>query len=725
MPTTRAPLTEFLATELAPWPGRARATLRIVVACVVATAITVGFHIPDGHWATITIFTVSQADAGASLTKGIQRVVGTVAGGMAGIVTVVLFADEPWLRMPLLGLIAAASLFLSRTTTAPYVGLLGGLTALMIGAQVRGSDPSAAVAIGLWRIALIVLGVLIGTGTQLYLWPDDPEEHLLAELADRLRTVTQTIGRCITGALAEATDSLEATLVHHLDLLANAETRYPSLRLRHLEQMTLVGGVEHLLTAAAGLERSSIAGRVPGEPARARLARIAARCERLRDALVTRRPFGEEAGDTHDDEVVAAGGDVHMLPAIVEMERALGLLAGATGFLGRPHLGPESSAATPRTPLDSLAPAAFLTPACSLSNTADLAFALKGGLAASLCDLLVGGLAWPGIQTSIWTTIIVAQANQGAIVQKALLRLVGAALGGLFGVLVIVSVMPNLENLTSFLVVVAIGSAGAAWLTTGSARIAYAGVQMGLAFGLTLCDVPGPTTSMIVARDRVLGVLLGNAVAAMVYLSFGVSRARDAMARSMAATLRSLSALVRVGTAGFEGPPELRVTRGHRWTVYQNLLATLRLRDEASYEPGAAKPETVSARSAVLRLVSDAQGLFLGILTLVRHRLDVDLHDVPEAARRDLHLVGMGVAETIDAAANRVDGRSAAFPDCRALLAEAERALVSPALAALDARRRAHLEARVGLYRDLLPLLDRLAIDSESRSLAPLAVRTP
>jgi hypothetical protein len=126
----------------------------------------------------------------------------------------------------------------------------------------------------------------------------------------------------------------------------------------------------------------------------------------------------------------------------------------------------------------------------------------------------------------------------------------------------------------------------------------------------------------------------------------------------------------------------------------------------------------------VLRLVSDTQGLLLAILTLVRHRLDVDLRDIPEAAHRDLHLVAVGVAETIDAAADRVDGRSAAFPDCRALVAQAKRGLVSPELTPLDARCRAHLEARVGLYRDLLPLLDELIIDSGTRSLTPLAVRT-
>jgi hypothetical protein len=349
----------------------------------------------------------------------------------------------------------------------------------------------------------------------------------------------------------------------------------------------------------------------------------------LRDAIMARRPSEDDAREARGQDL-AGGDDVRMLPAIIEMEQVLERMAEATGFLGGAHPTLGSPTAMARSPLDSQAPTKFFTPACSLSNSVDLAFALKGGLAASTCDLLVNGFAWPGVQTSIWTTVLVAQATQGAIVEKALLRLVGAAVGGLLGVLAIVSVMPNLENLVSFLVVVAIGSGCAAWLSTGSARIAYAGLQIGLAFALTLGDAPGPTTSMIAARDRVLGVLLGNVVAAVVYLGFGSGRARDAMAKSMAATLRSLSTLVRVGSGGAERP-ELAPTRGHRWTVYQNLLTTLRLRDEAGYEPGATLPETLAARDAVLRLVGDAQGLFLAILSLVRHRLDIDLTTFPRS----------------------------------------------------------------------------------------------
>src|SRR5262245_48555664 len=103
-----AAIAGFLRRELAPAPGRLRASLRIVAGCLAALVGTVVLGIdalPHGHWTIITIFTVSQADAGASLRKSLQRVVGTVAGGVLGILAVVAFADLPWLYVPVLGAI--------------------------------------------------------------------------------------------------------------------------------------------------------------------------------------------------------------------------------------------------------------------------------------------------------------------------------------------------------------------------------------------------------------------------------------------------------------------------------------------------------------------------------------------------------------------------------------------------------------------------------------------
>src|SRR5262249_15537079 len=87
----------------------------------------------------------------------------------------------------------------SNTTTAPYFGLLGAVTAvLVLTAQAPGLE--GGVYIGLWRFAMIAFGAAIGTAAQLFLWPDDPEDQLLRELGERLAFVEGLRGAGRAGA---------------------------------------------------------------------------------------------------------------------------------------------------------------------------------------------------------------------------------------------------------------------------------------------------------------------------------------------------------------------------------------------------------------------------------------------------------------------------------------------------------------------------------------------
>jgi Predicted membrane protein len=128
-------LLSFLQRELAPAPGRLRAALRITVSALTAVLVTVtvgGDYFPHGHWTIVTIFIVSQADAGASLRKSFQRVIGTLIGGGLGILAVIAFVDIPAFYVPLLAAVVTFGIFASLTTSAAYVMLLGSLTFVLV-----------------------------------------------------------------------------------------------------------------------------------------------------------------------------------------------------------------------------------------------------------------------------------------------------------------------------------------------------------------------------------------------------------------------------------------------------------------------------------------------------------------------------------------------------------------------------------------------------------------
>jgi multidrug resistance protein MdtO len=711
---------QTLAAELAPTPGRARATLRFVVASLVGVTITMALHLEHSPYMFVSIFIVSQPNAGASLRKGVLQLLGTVAGAAIGILGNIVFADLPWLRIALMGPTAGFFIFLSNTTTAPYFGLLGSITAvLVLTAQAPGPDGD--VYIGLWRFAMVTLGAAIGTAAQLFLWPENPEDQLLGELSERLAFVEELVGAVRDGRRPDATrlDALLLTgLSRQVDLLTDAEARFPSLRLRHAEQIALIGGVEQLLTAAVGLAHSGRApDTVPSAPVQARLHAIATGCGRLRRALDTRQP-AEPPGESHTsgvDSHLAIPGDAPLLPAIIELERVLDSLPPATGFLDRDH----SPASLPASGALLDGPTSeFFTPAFTITNTEAIGFAFRSGLAATIAYVAYHGLAWPGLSTAPLTTILVAQSSFGATARKALLRVIGATLGGALGLLVIIVAMPNMDSLASLLIVVAACTALAGWINSGSSRIAYAGLQTALAFALSALNDLGPTTDLEPARDRVIGVLLGIVIAGVVYSLSGPVLAGTEMRRAFTTALRSLAGLSRVGLHGDPTAATIAPARGWRWKVYQDLTTTLRLQDESKLEWSRGRADAEAERARIARLAGDALGVFLTLLAVVRHRLDVDLTAMPPAVYAQLQALAREVTALLGALADQVDGRAQPItPSLGPLLARASDAVLD-AGPALDPLMQAHLQGRLAVYGDLVSRLTRLANDVE----APIAV---
>jgi multidrug resistance protein MdtO len=146
----------------------------------------------------------------------------------------------------------------------------------------------------------------------------------------------------------------------------------------------------------------------------------------------------------------------------------------------------------------------------AFSNPAHVQFALRGTLAAMACYVLYTALDWPGISTSVVTCYITALSTIGSSRQKQVLRLAGAVIGGfIFGMGAQIFVLPYVDTLAGFTVLFVIVTAIAAWIQTASARLSYLGVQLALAYYLVHLQEFTIQTSLSIARDRVVGVLLG------------------------------------------------------------------------------------------------------------------------------------------------------------------------------------------------------------------------
>jgi multidrug resistance protein MdtO len=711
-PTAWARFLAFLKAELAPLPGRGRASLRIVAACLAATGLTMGLHAPHGDWIVWTIFHVNSEDAGASLIHGVQRVVSTAAGAAVGLLIGIAFADEPQFLFAALGVAVAACMFLSRTTRARDSAVLAAFTLLLVVTS-RLDSPGIEVETALWRALMILVGVVLGTGAQLLLWPQDPEHRLLDDIARRLERVEGLLARAAAPAPrpARAPDLVAASgLARELDLLANVEARYPSLRRRHTEQIALVTETERLLSSAVWLVDLV---ENPDRPDRLeaamgpRLDALRTACARLRADLAARRPAAEVAYPATGPAEPRAG----LGTLLAYMEGALARMAAATGFLD-PSGARPSRFAPRRSPLDSPAREPFFTPAFSLANTADLKFALKCALAVEICLLIALGLDWPGLLQATATCAIVAQSSLGASVLKAFLRLAGAIVGGLLGLIVILAVMPNVGSLAWLMLPFAACFGIAAWLESGSSRIAYAGLQAGMAFGVSVLGVFGPTTDLVPPRDRVLSIVLGIAVTGVIYHWIWPVRASRAMRPALATAVRAMAVLAEWRRVPGGYAAEVAVAARHRTRVYHGLGTLLRLREESMLEPGRDAPAAAAERDRILETAGDAQGVFLALLALARHRLQTDAAPVPAAAVAPLEEFDRDVRRALEGIADAIEDREARpLSDPHAALETLDS--VDPDLAApaagLDVALITRLRREVAIRRHVLGHLERLA----------------
>ena len=155
--------------------------------------------------------------------------------------------------------------------------------------------------------------------------------------------------------------------------------------------------------------------------------------------------------------------------------------------------------------------------------------ACRGGLTVMALPLLLNWLAPLGSSTLAVTavavmavpTTAVQEPDGRTVVQRAVYRLVGCALGALLGLLCLYWIGQN------FLVWVLL-LMGGVWLSsqiqTGSTGISYVGIQAGFAFLLSMVQGQGPPLSPIPGIDRFAGITAGLAVLLIITMVMSLFR---------------------------------------------------------------------------------------------------------------------------------------------------------------------------------------------------------
>jgi hypothetical protein len=408
--------------------------------------------------------------------------------------------------------------------------------------------------------------------------------------------------------------------------------------------------------------------------------------------------------------VVSADAGSALLPTLVELDTVLAQI--------------EQTLADPASPVSVIAPEPERPPllaADAFTNPEYLRYALKGALAVMICYLAQSAVNWPGIRTCLITCMIVGLTSEGATIQKGTLRIAGAIVGGALGFLAILVVVPNMESIASLALLVAAGAAISAWVFVGSPRISYAGVQIALAFYICVIQGFEPTWYFYTIRDRMIGILLGNAVITLVFVSVWPVRAGDAAWTGLASALRAMADLARVGGRSEDQAVVARTSERLRAVVARHFAAARQSAEEESFE-WVAQEEGESNRDRFRIAEEEARAVFVMQLAVANQRPNVLPSDLPEtlvAATRQFDAL---VAESLEASAERSQqSATRALPDLRGPL-EGLTTIAHAEMARTADPEMAHqLDGRLASYREVIPRLERLGSAVLSRGLTRLA----
>ena len=579
-----------LLALLAYAPGRLEFALRLALASTLTTAIAVYYGLPEAALAAYLVFFINRPDR---LTSIAQAVALTVVGSSV-IALILLMArsvlDFPALRLGSMVLVSVVLLYLASASRLRTVGATIALAIAygldLLGSAVSGELVTRALLYG-WLLVGVPAGVCIAVNAAL---GPAPRRLLQHGLAARLRTCAAVLRR--QQPCAAITNSLQTddAPLHQALAMAEREHTSPTADVQALRSAFDASVV--VLSAVQALEQA---------PAQAL---PQAHAEVLADTMEHMASAFQQGGYPVDVQV--------QLPAQPALQAAQADIVAVLCHALQHFAEPDPSRAAPVAPIAPTAKAGFFLPD-AFTNGAHLRYALTTTLAAMLCYALYSLLHWPGIHTCMLTCYVVSLGTLGESVEKLVLRLVGCLVGAAMGVTTMLLLMPSVTTLLPFLCVVFAGALAAGWVAVGHARIAYMGLQMALAFFLCVVQGSGPGFDLVVVRDRVIDILLGNLVSYAVAYYLRPQSLGERVEQGLQEALRQLQSLAQQMYWGV--PP---AALGHLQAAVGEINNDL---VRIHYEPALIRPTPawLHAHDAKARRIHDASVVLAVLAQLPRH----------------------------------------------------------------------------------------------------------
>jgi multidrug resistance protein MdtO len=513
----RPPRADFWRLLTEPTPGRLAFAARLTLICALTAIVAETYKTPEIALTVYVAFFMNKDDRMSSMaiTIAFMIIITIVISILLLIASPVL--SDPSYRVATMALMSFLLLFLvSASKLKPIGGTVGLIMAYAL--DVLGSAPLGEAATRALLYAWLFVGMPAGVSAvvNLILAPS-PLKVLQDELALRLRTAGKALqdDEEAISEVRKLTAEGDSELQEKLKLSAMEHTSAQE------DLDALIGSTDCVVAVLSAVELMvSEPNALPPTATREQMA------QRLFELAEI---FELDAYPVRVEPISMEEAGTDLAPSAIKLFNA-----GLTRFGERrpPQPAPEKEAS------GFFAPDAF-------TNPEHVNFALKTTGATMLCYLIYSVLNWPGIHTALITCFIVSQDTIAETVQKLSLRILGCLAGAGLGLAVMLWIIPSVTSVGGLVLVVVAGVLLGAWIAVGSPQIAYAGFQLAFAYLLCILQGPGPSFDKVVARDRVLGILLGNAVSYLFATQLWPNSVAPRVDRALKTVAQKLGAMVR------------------------------------------------------------------------------------------------------------------------------------------------------------------------------------
>jgi multidrug resistance protein MdtO len=639
----RSPLAwfgEFLKEELAPYSGRGALVARMVIAATLVMLIGMTFRIPYSFQGAIYALMISRENSRATLKSGLTILVLTGIGAAYLLISACFVINEPSLH--LFWVIVSFFFAFYAIGTLNNFGASSTLAIVIsVGVPIWDRHVSAETNVEdtLWLCLASAIGIVVTITVELLFSRMKPGEDILAGLAERLGAVQNFLlcyvdvrpGRRLTEAKVTHLAVVGTSMLRRI-LQRSAYSQH------YAEQMgAMIGLTGTLVDLAANLPTFQLS-----EDDRKQIRRLAENVGSFRsDLLGGRTP--------HLRELPAAQGNaLHSTPLLPEMERTVKLMDDI--LTGSPSL----NIATLRPSSGDPPPTFFVRDA--FTNVDHIKFAVKGCLTASICYIIYNAIDWPGISTAVTTCFLTALTTIGSSRQKQVLRISGAVVGGfVLGMGSQIFILPYLDSIAGFTILFMLVTAFASWFMTSSPRLSYFGMQVALAFYLIHLRTFAIESSLSIARDRVVGILVGLV---MMWLIFDQLWGATALLQMKNAFISALRLLAQFSREPLSRDLKVAIERSYslREAINKSFDSVRASADAVVFEFGPSRKQDLALRSRLREWQPQLRALFLMRIALWKYRVQLPGFTLPDPVRAAQQQFDYQSAMVLDDMADRLEG---------------------------------------------------------------------